>query len=214
MTSCDAIIEPLANRLRSLPGRAQIALFWASSMALLPEAEAWAEHTGMQTVTTLSDTLDEVYRIVVSGELPENIAELLETLEATTPHGESPDAFDSTYAQDCWICADVSIRLLVKPEYDAAPAIYYALEPIFDRVTNELYHVSQVGSSDQEASQVEVILNHPRVAESIDFCMWACEFLGKHETLDVADLAIIKERARVLAPRGEAPGGSGKGSSI
>ena len=46
MTAYDAALDDLADRIRKLPVRALVALFWACGTALLPEVEAWARHQG------------------------------------------------------------------------------------------------------------------------------------------------------------------------
>src|SRR5207249_3188730 len=91
-------------------------------------------------------------------------ATLLAALERSTPPGDSPDAVSSTSAQDCWICADVCIRVLVDETYDAGPAIEYALEPVVSAATQDLYGVSQLGSSEDEDARVQAVLAHPTVS--------------------------------------------------
>jgi hypothetical protein len=125
---------------------------------------------------------------------------LLDALENSTPHGHSPDYYSPASAQDCWICADVCIRVLVDPGYDAGPAIEYALEPAVSRATQELFGVSQVGSGDQEEAQITAVMGHARVAEAIGFCRWAADFLGQRLSPTGDDLSLVGRNAAALTP--------------
>jgi hypothetical protein len=44
------------------------------------------------------------------------------SLEVATPFGEARQYHCPGNAQDCWICADVCIRVLADLGYDAGPA--------------------------------------------------------------------------------------------
>lgn len=199
MTAYDTVTSMLAERLRLLPKRALITVFWACATALLPEAELYAAHRGDRSIPDLKVALEAAHELATLGKHPSDASELLRKLEMATP-GPSPDRVDSGNAQDCWICTDICIRVFVDPDYDACPAIWYAIEPILSQATQELFGCSQIGSSDQEEAQIQAIINHPRVASAVEFCRWACDFLHERERLSEADLAIVKERASVLAP--------------
>lgn len=200
MTPYDAALDDLADRIRKLSTRALVGLFWACATALLPEAEAWAQHWGAQVNPALQQGLAAAYQLAASGAQPHDPAQLLDALENSTPHGHSPDYYSPASAQDCWICADVCMRVLVDPGYDAGPAIEYALESAVSRATQELFGVSQVGSGDQEEAQITAVMGHARVAEAIGFCRWAADFLGQRLSPTGDDLSLVGSNAAALTP--------------
>src|ERR1700722_1157261 len=118
MTAYNTALDDLADRIRKLSTRALSGLFWACSTALLPEAAAWAEHWGAQADPALARGLAAAYQFAVTGAPPPDPRQVLQRLEASTPFGESRDYYSPGNAQDCWICADVSIRVLADPGYD------------------------------------------------------------------------------------------------
>lgn len=200
MTAYDTALDDLADRIRKLSTRALAGLFWACSTALLPEAVAWAKHWGEQPGPALEQGLATAYQFAATGVPPPDPRQLLQRLEASTPFGESPDYYDPGSAQDCWICADVCIRVLADPGYDAGPAIEYALEPVMAMATQELFGVSQIGSGDQEEAQIIAIMGHPRVAKAIRFSGWATDFLYKRPSPTEEDLATVARTAAALTP--------------
>src|SRR5262249_46346750 len=148
MTSLDAQLAELASKIESLSKRSLVGLFWACSNALLPTFLTWAKHRGEHTESLLRAALASAHEFAGRGAEPQAAADLLGSLEASTPAGDSPDGVSSTSAQDCWICADVCIRVLVDEGYKAGPAIEYALAPVLSTASEELYGVSQLGTSD------------------------------------------------------------------
>lgn len=200
MTAYDAALDDLAERIRKLSARALAGLFWACSTALLPEAMAWAEHRGEQPDPALARGLAAARQFAAAGAPPDDPRQLLHRLEASTPSGEASDYYSPGNAQDCWICADVCIRVLTDPGYDPGPAIEYALEPVVAMATQELFGVSQVGSGDQEEAQVIAIMRHPRTVEAITFCQWAIGFLEERPSPAEADLAAVASSAVALRP--------------
>lgn len=200
MTVYDAALNDLADRIRRLLERALVGLFWACSTALLPEARAWAEHWGEQVDPALQRGLAAAYQLAASGALPDDPAQLLHALENSGPPGQSPDYYSPASAQDCWTCADVCMRVLADPGYDAGPAIEYALDPVVSMATQELFGVSQVGGGDQEEAQIRAVMGHPRVAEAIRFCRWASDFLGERASPTADDLSRVERNAAVLTP--------------
>jgi hypothetical protein len=198
MTQLDTQLSELASRIDSLSRRSLAGLFWACAGALLPEFRAWAAHRGERTEPILTEALSAAYAFAVRVTTPPQA--LLAALEASTPEGDSPDEVPSTAAQDCWICADIGIRVPLDPSYDAGPAIEYALEPVLVAVTEELFGVSQLGTSDEEEAQVAALLRHPKVAAAVEFCRWATDFLQDQPEPNEADLALVSSRAVVLAP--------------
>jgi hypothetical protein len=53
---------------------------------------------------------------------------------------------------------------------------------------------------ERATERIEIVLKHLRIAEAIEFCRWACEFLQEWKIPGEEDLAILESRARVLAP--------------
>lgn len=78
--------------------------------------------------------------LTVEESQPPHCGQLLHALELSTPPADPADYYRSASAQDCWISADVCLRVLVDPGYDAGPAIGYALEPVVATTTNDLRH--------------------------------------------------------------------------
>jgi hypothetical protein len=161
---------------------------------------AWAEHWGEQPDPAIARGLAAAGQFAATGALPPDPRQLLHSLEASTPFGESPDYYSPGNAQDCWICADVSIRVLADPGYDPGPAIQYALEPVMAIATQELFGVSQVGSGDQEEAQIIAIMHHPRTAEATTFCQWATGFLHQRPSPAKDDLSTVARSAAALTP--------------
>ena len=198
MTRLDTELAELSQRIRSMSDRAIAALFWACFDALSEEFSAWADHTGASTEPLLRRGQSAAYDFAAHGTQPAEASRLLAELEAGTPPVESPDEVSSTSAQDCWICADVGVRVFVERDYDAGPAIEYALEPILGSVTEELFGVTQLGSGPDEDEKVETLLRHPRVEQAFAFVRWATEFLGSEP--DEQSLDTLRSRAPAIAP--------------
>jgi hypothetical protein len=200
MTAFDLHLAELASEINSLSKRSLVALYWACSSALRPEFLRWAAHRGDSTEPLLSEALTAAYRFAAFGAEPVHAERLLRALEASTPPGDSPDQFSSTDAQDCWICADVCIRALADPQYNVGPAIWYALEPIMQKATEDLFGVSQVAGGDTEADEMGQVVAHPAVASALDFLRWAITFLGNCPSPTERDLEVVHSRSMALAP--------------
>jgi hypothetical protein len=200
VTPLDVELAELASKIDSLPKRSLVGLFWACSGALVPEFRAWAAHRGEHTEPLLAAAMAAAHGFAAHGSEPPRAASMLAALEASAPAGDSPDGVSSTSAQDCWICADVGIRVLVDQGYDAGPAIEYALEPVVSAASEELYGVSQLGTSGEEEEQVRVLLQHRKVAAALEFCRWATDFLQDRPSPTEKDLALVSSRASALAP--------------
>jgi hypothetical protein len=201
MTTFDRLLEQLANQLNTLSKRSQVAFYWACASALQPEFRAWAAHRGASE-TLLNQSLSIAADFASTGAAPERFAlgRLLEALEASTPPGESPDEFPATNAQDCWICADVCIRVLVDGAYSPGSAIWYALEPVVTEASVRCFGVSQVGSGESEEAYMQVIQRQPVVVAALDYCRWAINFLGQKPSPDADDIALVRMRADALRP--------------
>jgi hypothetical protein len=81
MTSYDAVLDDLADRIRKLSTRALAGLFWACATALVPAAEAWARHRGEQIDRPLQQGLWVARQFAASGAGPRDPGQLLEALE-------------------------------------------------------------------------------------------------------------------------------------
>jgi hypothetical protein len=196
-------VDETAIRIDRLSKRPLIALFWACSSALLREYRKWEACADAHSEFLLGEALAAAYQFVAFGQEPSGKEELLNLLEASAPPGDlagKTDEAAETAAQDCWICADVCIRVLVHKDYNAGPAIEYALEPILQHATEYLFGVSQVGSGPHEFEQVEAILAQPAVSRAIDFIQWATDLLNDSSSLTEDSLELIRQRATVLQP--------------
>lgn len=200
MTALDSILSELATRIRALSKRSVVGLFWSCSSALVPAFEAWAAHRGEATEPILTEALTVAYGFAAFGTEPTGVKSLLEALELWTPAGDAPDDVSSTFAQDCWICADVATRTLADSNYDSSPAIEYALEPVVTRATEDLFGVSQVGKGADESGRVKAILGHPAVASGIEFCRWATSLLAQQSVPTPNELERLRSGATALAP--------------
>jgi hypothetical protein len=199
VTRYDDLLAELADVIDALPRPSVVAFFWACSSALLTEFTDWATRTSAGTEPILSKALDAA-RSFALGAHTQAANQLLQDLERSTPPGESPDEFSTTFAQDCWICADVCIRIMVDPSYKAGPAVEHALEPVVTVVTEELFGVSQLGTQQPTRDSTDAIIAHPRVSTAIAFVQWAFEFLRARPAPRGDDLAQLHSRAAVLAP--------------
>lgn len=177
-----------------------MAVFFACAHALLPEYLAWAKAVGHSFESLLANALHIAEDYAVSGREPKDATQLFRALEEATPDGDSGDEASATFAQDCWICADVCIRILVESAYKAGVAIEYALEPTVNTASEELFGVSQVGSGEHEDQQSDQLLRHPSVVDAVAFVRWAVEYLGPRPSLSADDLNALRARARVLTP--------------
>jgi len=198
--SLDAELAKLASKIEPLSKRSLVGLFWACANALLPDFQTWAAQRCEQTEPILREAMTAAYGFAVHGRPVSEAALLLAALEASTPAGDSPDETSSTSAQDCWICADIGVRVQVDQSYDAGPAIEYALEPVLSAASEELYGVSQIGASRGEEQQVRRLLQHSKVIAALEFCEWATEFLRDRPSPTEQDLALVSSRASKLAP--------------
>lgn len=199
MSSLDTELSELAARIESLPTRGVVGLFWACAIALLPRFQEWAVRRHVRTESLLQSALQAAYEFAASGSDAAVSEELLAALEASTPEGQSLDDFPSTSAQDCWICADIGVRVLVDRSYSPGPAIEFALEPVLTAASEELFGVSQVGSSDQEETQLSELMRHEKVRNAIEFLRWATDFLGNRPTPTPEELMLVSSRAVSLS---------------
>lgn len=199
MSPLDVELAELASGIGVLSRRSLVGLFWACSHALISGFSTWAAHRDAQIEPLLRTALASAYEFAAHGIQPQDADGLLASLEAAMPAGDSPDDVSATSAQDCWICADIGIRVLVDEGYNAAPAIEYALEPVLTAESEALYGVSQVGTSNQEDAQIRRLLQQPKVAAAFEFVQWAIDFLQGQPMPTEGDLALVSSRAAVLA---------------
>lgn len=196
MTSYDRLLADLAERIDALPRPSIADLFVACAAALMPGFRQWATQRGEETEPLLARALATSRSFALTGEAIEDVQTLLASMEAAPP----ADEVSSTLAQDCWICADISVRVIADPQFAAGPGIEYALEPIVQRATAKLHGVSQLGSGPEEDSQMEAVLRRSDVTAALSFCSWAVDFLGDRPKLTKDDFAELTGRAIVLMP--------------
>jgi hypothetical protein len=198
----ERLIEDLAMRAGRLPKRSLVGLFWACGSGLLPAYRERIASLGVPAEPILEEVLAAAYVFAVSGREPVNGAGSLRAFEAATaPGGPVDDDGSEIAVQDCWICADVCIRLLVDSEYRPGLAVEYALEPVIQQASERLFGFSQVGEGPDEERQLEAILAESDVSLAVEFIMWATDFLAERPAPSEDDLEMVQQRAVVLAPR-------------
>lgn len=200
MTILDSELDELSDRIGALSRRAVSAFFVACGRALLVEYERWAAHRGESHEDLLRLALAAAAGYAAGGTGILDGERLLAELVAATPPGDSPDAVSSTFAQDCWICADCAVRNAIDDAFDAGPCVEYALEPLIQTVSQHLFGCSQVGSSNEEEAQMHQLVSDARFSQAIDFCDWAIGRLTSNPEPSPAELDELTARASVLVP--------------
>ena len=199
------MLETLAAGLDRLPKRSQVAIFAACASALLHEADLWALLRGT-TTAPLHRALRVAGEFALIGTHPDapGLAALLEEVDEHLPHGESPDSVPATFAQDCWVCADSCIRIIVG-DFAPGPCIEYALEPLLQSISTRLFGVADVGSGAHEDERLRAILAADELRGAIAFLAWASDSLRPAPPGSADELARLYARASVLAPPPEGP---------
>ena len=201
LTMLDSFLEDITPRIDRMSKRSIAALYWACSSALVPAYWKWAADTGGQMEPILDAALTAGYQFVISGREPADKRELLRALEPSAPPGDllykAAKSLEAA-AQDCWICGDIGIRVLVDDGYSAGGAIEYSLEPVLQRATERLFGVLQVDSGPDECRQIEAVMSEPDVSAATDFIRWAVNFLETRPAPVAEDMELIVQRARIL----------------
>lgn len=177
MTALDELVQELAAAADRLPTRAKSALFAVLAHGLLGEFEHWARIRASSVTPFVNEAIRSAESFARTGEQGAGARALLDALEANTPDGEYVEGTDATAAQDCWICADVSVRVQLDPTFEVGSSIEYALEPVLQHTSNRLFGVSQVGSGEAETSEIEALLAQDSVASAVHYCRFAIETL-------------------------------------
>jgi hypothetical protein len=202
-TELENFADDMAAQIDQLSQRSTAALYWACSSGLFPAFREWAAVAGAQSEPILCAALAGGHRFATWGREPNDKHELLQALDNSVPPGDLADQAGTrleTAAQDCWICGDIPIRLLVDGEYRAGGAIWYALEPALQYATERLFGVLQVGSGPGEHGQIQAVMSEPEVATAVDFVRWAVDFLAGCPAPKAPDLRSIRGRAVALRP--------------
>src|ERR671916_353057 len=113
MTAFDDLLAELAAEIDGLSAPAGAALFIGCCEALRPHYRRWADHRGASAEDVLDTALATARVFATTGVVAPDAAALLSRVEEATPAGDSPDAYSSTFAQDCWICGDLVLRTAV-----------------------------------------------------------------------------------------------------
>jgi hypothetical protein len=200
MTRLGVTLNDLATTIEQLSRRSRVGLFWTGATALEPEYVKWAQQRGHSGEPLLRNALQIAHRYAVDGIEPSDPSALLHALERSTPPGESADHSSTTAAQDCWICADASVRIIADATYRAGPAIEYALEPVVAATTMSIFGVAQLGGDSDEDNAMETVLSQASVANAVDFLRLATEFLRARPCPSAEDLSALESRATVLSP--------------
>lgn len=200
MTALDDVFEDLAGEVGELSARAISVLFAASAEALSPEFHRWAEHWHRNGERLLELSIELAFEIGRTGRTATNLTEVLRSIESETPPGDSADSTSSTFAQDCWICADVALRVHAEPAFGAGPAIYYAIEPIIQAASERLFGVSSLGAGAEGAAQETILLADVRVARALEFVRSTARMLRDEPQPDTTMIEEIRGGAGVLLP--------------
>jgi hypothetical protein len=194
----DARLERLEVGIGGLSSRAQAALFHTCAVALSPLYEAWAQAGGMEHVPLLKQVIAHGRAYALGGALNESATRLLREMERAAPPGEAIGSVDSTLAQDAWICADASLRVVVQPASHPGDWLEYALNPLIVSVTEDLYGVAQLGSGEDDRDRA--VLGDPRVTAAIERLDWAVSELRGKDAVSERELSDLLEGLKVLVP--------------
>lgn len=197
MSPFEAIAHRLGIALQSLSKRAQVAVLLCSARAFMPQYLEWSAWGGDDDQSgLLGEALDvaAAFAVGVGGPSAEG---LLTLVEAAIPVDTS-DVPGFTTAQDCWICADLALRVSLGA-FAVEDAAWYILEPIFQSTSERLFGVSDVGSQAQGHAEAEV-LSDPVVLSAVGAVEGVIELLTSRPSPDVGDLDHITDVLRSLNP--------------
>lgn len=199
MSEIDDEIDRLAGRVDALSIRAKSALFRACARGLSPAFSAWNEGAENRDVRaeTLVRALDQSLNFAVQGTVDPTTPRLLGDLGKLTPPGEAVRYRDATAAQDCWICLDVSIRVMVDPTFDAGPCAEYALEPVLRSASERL--PGAIGSESARLGDI-AILKDSSVRRALRFLRYAVTSLHAEPAPPRDLVEDLSRRATALMP--------------
>ena len=188
----------LLSRL-TVPGQA--AFFLAASLALLEHYERWSP-VGDRNERLLRGAHRAARGFATTGESKvEEIRALLALIEGEAPEGEGQHESSATAAQDCWICADISLQLAVG-RFSASDGIWYFLEPLYQDGTQRLFGVSDVGSEYEQHGETAV-LRDPTVAKALRVLESTISSLGRAAVVAPAEVERAVDSLRSICPRPE-----------
>ena len=200
ITAYDELLNDLIAEAETCSPRALAALFAACAQGLEPAYREWRSLRAPTTPDVLAEAVARARDYAMTGEGGHDLPALLSLLEAGIPPGGSADTHSATAAQDCWICADTAIRLVVYPPFRPAPIVEYALEPVMQAVSERLLGVSEIGGDAAERGEGDAILRDPQARAAIAFIRSSLERLAGAAAPDAALVSELTEGARVLAP--------------
>lgn len=193
-TRLDLLIDGLQAELRGLSRNQFAAFFAANGERLFPLYVGFARKTGWGDPTVLSHALDGVWGYLAGGE-PLNTRELIEGIEAVTPHGDEFDAPDSTYAQDSAACVDASLRAVDQSEAIDPRWVEMAIEPTKISLCHEQTGYLDLGSSDKNLDWENSVTQHPKMKAVIDFCRETISFVKSKNSFSAAEIGALRARA-------------------
>lgn len=156
MSPFTEVSDRIAERIRLLDLRRQVALFGCAAEALAPGYTMWRmqAHEEVRDDTDLLEAAVQHARaFAIDGRVPPT--DLLDQIEAATPSDPS-DVPNFTTAQDCWICADTAVRAIADG-YEPAESAWYLLEPSFQATSERLFGYADVGSAQQQAAESQAL---------------------------------------------------------
>ncbi len=200
MTAFDDLLLRLGREIDLLPRRAMSALFLVCGRALLGTYEGWAGSVGGVGHGLLEQADDAAARFAMGGEADGDLSLLLDSMAGFTPEADSANGVSATAAQDCWICFDTAVRLIVDRQFEPGACIEFALQPVTEAVSERLFGVSQIGGGPNERMQSARLIDDAQFREALGFCEHAIEELGRRRAITVQTLDELVSIAR-LVPR-------------
>jgi hypothetical protein len=199
VTALDDILGDLAHGVGALSKRATSALFAASASGLEPGFRRWAAVHGHQSGSLLDRALSAGFELACTGRTAVDVAGILAELESGTPARESRKSVASATAQDCWVCADVAIRVHVEPAFVPGPVVEYALEPILQAATERLMANAPRAGAD-ETDPADKLLEDAAVRAAVEFMWFAIMRLRGRPEPDERTVEELRLRAVALLP--------------
>lgn len=191
-------ISRLGDEVTALPQRSRAQLFVALARALRPGFDRW--NVDPVRANALDDALRAAADFAATSTSPANSTGLLAAMEALTPEGDGLDVLLSTTAQDCWICADAALRAAAGDPYATGDALWYAVEPQLQHVTEDLFGVTELGDGPALDAQEREVRADPRVEAALEFVRSELRRLRVDGGSAVDPTVLEVEARRVLLP--------------
>ncbi|WP_460708002.1 hypothetical protein [Myceligenerans halotolerans] len=195
MSALGDVVDRLAQDVRALPKRGQVALFLTAAAVLADSRRDW-----LQTQHRVSE--DAVFEDALakaadfaSGRLDSVPPRVISAIETAVMSELSEDGA-STTVQDCWICLDTALRGPTEG-YDMASATWYMFEPLFRSVSTRIFGVADVGSEAEEMAEPAMLEDSAlrQGVSAVELC------IGQISTSLIDDLLLSQLRSTMSAIR-------------